>query len=89
MVNKPEDQVEAEADIDEDKITMKQLKSVADNLMKNIESEYDCPSIHPELRKKVPFLDLAMWVEKVKVSSTGLDSQEMHSNCDKSEMCLP
>ena len=88
-VNKPEDQVEAESDLQEDEITMREVQKVADNLLKNIETEYDCPSSHPELGNKIPVLDLAMWVETVKVSSTGIKGQEMHSGCDKSDICLP
>ena len=89
MVNKPEDQVEREADVEEDELTLRELERIADNLMQNIETEYDCPSSHPELGNKVPVLDLAMWVENVKVSATGMESQEMHSNCDTSKVCLP
>ena len=89
LVNKPEDQVQSESNLEEDEITMREIQKIADNILKNIETEYDCPSSHPELGNKVPVLDLAMWVETVKVSSTWIESQDMHSNCEKCEICLP
>ena len=48
---------------EEDVITMRELKKIADTMIENIETEYDCPSEHPELGFKVPVLDLAIWVE--------------------------
>ena len=46
MVSKEEDHTNSEADTERDKLTMRELKKVADNLMENIVTEYDCPSIH-------------------------------------------
>ena len=74
MVQKTMEEVQAENDKEEDELTMIELKKIADTIMKNIETEHDFPSSHPELGKKVPVLDLAMWVEEVKISSNGLDS---------------
>ena len=68
---------------------MRELKKVADSLMENIETEYDCPSLNPELGKKVAVLDLAMWVEESYVSAPWMDSQGLHSNCGENETCLP
>ena len=68
---------------------MIELKRVADSLMEGIETEYDCPSLHPELGNKVPVLDLAMWVEEVRVSAQGMEGQEMHSRCSEGSTCLP
>ena len=45
---------------------MRELKNIADSLIKFIETEYDCPKKHPELGMKVPVLDLAIWVEEIK-----------------------
>ena len=56
--------------------------------MQNIETEYDCPSLHPELGKKVPVLDLAMWVEEVRVTARGLEGQELHTRCEYDGTCL-
>ena len=68
---------------------MKEMKKIADTIIKHIETEYDCPSRHPELGFKVPVLDLAVWVEEVEVDSQGLDDQELHSRCCSDEICLP
>ena len=89
LVPKTEEEIESEAEKEEDELTMIELKKVADSLMPNIETEYDCPSLHPELEKKVPVLDLAMWVEEVRVSARGLDGQELHTKCSEGGTCLP
>ena len=89
MVAKTEEEIESEAGKEEDEITMVELKKVADSLMDNIETEYDCPSLHPELGKKVPVLDLAMWVEEVRLSARGLEGQDLHSRCGEGGTCLP
>ena len=74
---------------EEDELAMAELKKIADSLMPNIETEYDCPSLHPELENKVPVLDLAMWMEEVRVPAQGLDGQELHSSCGEGGTCLP
>ena len=89
MVAKTEEEVAAEVDKEEDELAMMELKKVADSLMENIETEYDCPSLHPELDKKVPVLDLALWVEEVRVPAQGLEGQELHSRCGEGGTCLP
>ena len=68
---------------------MNRLKQIVDNLMANIETEYDWPTNHPELGMKVPILDLAMWVEEIQLSSPGMDGQKIHLNCKDKEKCLP
>ena len=72
MIHKELEQIEAERDIEEDELTRRELKRIADNIMANIETEYDCPTNHPELRRKVPVLDLAMWVEETQLSAPGM-----------------
>ena len=71
MIAKSPEQIRAEADVDEDELTMRELKNIADSLIDYLETEYDCPTQHPELGMKVPVLDLALWVEEVKLSSQG------------------
>ena len=39
-------------------LTIRVMKQITDSIMMNIETEYDCPSIHPELDTKVAVLDL-------------------------------
>ena len=60
MVNKTDEEIVSEVDKEEYELTMPELIKVADNLMPHIETEYNCPSLHPELGKNVPVLDLAM-----------------------------
>ena len=72
MVEKTADEIESELHMEEDELTMVELKKVADSLMENIETEYGCPSLHPELGNKVPVLDLAMWVENGEVFARGI-----------------
>ena len=67
---------------------MKRFEPLTD-MIENIETAYDCPSVHPELNNKVPMLDLAMWVEETLFSAQGLDDQGMHINCHGGEPCLP
>ena len=71
MQSKTAKEIHDELCIEEDAITMRELKKIADAMIENIETEYDCPSDHPELGFKVPVLDLAIWVEEVEVSSQG------------------
>ena len=73
----------------EDEITMKEMKKIADTIITHIETEYDCPSCHPELGYKVPVLDLAVWVEEVNVAAPGLEAQQLHSRCCIDDICLP
>ena len=82
-------EIKSEEMKNEDEITMFEMKRIADTLMVNIETEYDCPSLHPELGHKVPVLDLAVWVEEVDVTSRGLDDQNLHHYCCRNEICLP
>ena len=59
MVEKGPEQIKAEENMEDDERTMQEIKQIADSIMMNIKTEYDCPSIHPELDMKVPVLDLA------------------------------
>ena len=45
-------EIKSEEMKNEDEITMFEMKRIADTLMVNIETEYDCPSLHPELGHK-------------------------------------
>ena len=69
MVEKTANEIQEEYNEGEDEITMKEMKKIADTIIKHIETEYDCPSRHPELGCKVPVLDLAVWVEEIEVAS--------------------
>ena len=60
MVQKSEAEIEADSDKQEDKITMIELRKIADTIQDNIKTESESPSNHPELRMKVPVLDLAI-----------------------------
>ena len=88
-MSKSDDEIAAELDMEEDEITMKELKHIADTIMENIETECDYPSAHPELNNKVPVLDLAMWVTEVEISDEGLVKEGLHSTCDGDQPCLP
>ena len=68
---------------------MVELKKIADNIIKHVETEHDYPSNHPELSYKVPVLDLAVWVEEVRVAAPGLEVQQLHGFCTEDEICLP
>ena len=68
---------------------MKEMQRIADTIIKHVETEYDCPSRHPELEFKVPVLDLAVWVEEIDIAAPGLDVQELHSRCCDDDICLP
>ena len=92
MVSKTEEEIETEVQTSEDELNMIELKKIADSLMKHIETEYDCPSLHPELDNKVPVLDLSMWVEEVPLPAQGMDCQDqvLHSTCKEMDgPCLP
>ena len=89
MIEKGPEHIKAEENIQDDELTMSEMKHIADSIMKNIETEYDCPSIHPELDMKVPVLDLAMWVEETKFPSPRMDGQRVHVNCRDYGGCLP
>ena len=71
MVEKTANEMLEECNEDEDAITMKEIKKIADTINKLTETEYDCPSRHPELGFKVPVLDLAEWVEDFKFPPKG------------------
>ena len=81
--------VHDEKDEHEDELTMREMKRIADTIMVNIETEYDCPSRHPELGLKVPVLDLAVWVEEVEMAPPRLENLNIHSQCCSDEICLP
>ena len=85
MIEKTALEIHDDEDVEEDEITMKEMKRIAEH----IETEYDCPSLHPELDHKVPVLDLAVWIEEVEVAARGLDIQELHSCCCDADICLP
>ena len=54
MVEKTALEIHEEVGEEEDEISMKEMKRIADTIIKHIETEYDCPSRHPELEYKVP-----------------------------------
>ena len=89
MIEKTALEIHEEVGEEDDEITMKEMKKIADTIIKYIETEYDCPSRHPELEYKVPVLDLGVWVEEVEVDSQGLDVQELHGHCCDDDVCLP
>ena len=89
LVEKTAMEIQEERSQGEDEITMKEMQRIADNIIKHIETEYDCPSRHPELEFKVPVLDLAVWVEEIDIAAPGLDVQELHSRCCDDDICLP
>ena len=49
----------------------------------------DFPTNHPELNMMVPVLDLAIWVEEVKVSAPRMDDGKLHTACNEDRPCLP
>ena len=71
MQEKTAREIHEESQMEEDEITMQVMKQIADTITKHIETEYDCPSRHPELEFKVPVLDLAVWVEEIEVAAPG------------------
>ena len=54
-----------------------ELKKVADSLMENTETEYDCPSLYLELSSSSP----GPGNVGGGVPAQGLEGQEMHSRC--------
>ena len=48
-----------------------------------LKTESDCPSNHSELEKKLPILDLAVWMEE----DQGLEDL-MHCKCKKGDISL-
>ena len=78
MVEKTANEIQEEWSEGEDEITMKEMKNIADTIIKHIETEYDCPSCHPELDFKVPVLDLAVWVEEIDIAAQGM-CPDIHS----------
>ena len=88
MQEKTAREIHEESHMEEDEITMQVMKQIADTITKHIETEYDCPSRHPELGFKVPVLDLAVWVEDVEVAPPRLETQQLHNLCCD-DICLP
>ena len=89
MVEKTEEEIEADMDKHDDEVTMIELKKIADTIQANITTEADFPSKHPELGNKVPVLDLVLWVEDVKMYSPRMDCEKLHLCCDLVTLCLP
>ena len=91
LVEKSEDEVKECENMTEDKITMEELRKVADTHIGMLTTEADSTSKHPELGNKLPILDMAVWVEEVSLHAPGLEDKhaELHSKCEKSEECLP
>ena len=72
LVEKTAMEIQEERSQGEDEITMKEMQRIADNIIKHIETEYDCPSQHPELEFKVSVRDLAMWVEEIDIAAPAI-----------------
>ena len=89
MQEKTAREIHEESQMEEDEITMQVMKQIADTITKHIETEYDCPSRHPELEFKVPVLDLAVWVEEIEVAAPRLETQQLHNLCCDDDICLP
>ena len=89
MVEKGPEQIKVEENIQDDELTMREMYQIADSIMKNIDTEYNCHSIHPELDMNVPVLDLAIWVEANKFPSQGMDGQRSTSTVEIVEDAYP
>ena len=90
LVEKTEDEEKECEEMMEDETTMEELRRIADTCMGMLKTEADSTSKHPELKFKVPILDMAVWVEQVSLPAPGLEGQEMglHSRCKDGEECL-
>ena len=92
LVEKTEEQVQEEIEKAEDEVMMEELRKIGDTCVEMLKTEADCPSKHPELGKKVPILDMCVWVEEVELpAAPGLEGQEavIHSKCGEGGPCLP
>ena len=89
MVEKTEIEVAEEVDTTDDVLVMEELRKVAVTVIEMFKTEADSPGNHPELGHKVPILDLAVWIEKTELSSSGMDSQDLHNSCGDKQSCLP
>ena len=78
-------------EMSEYEITKEELRKIANTCIGMLKTEADSTSKHPELGHKVPILDLAVWVEEVRLPSPGLEDQqsELHAQCGEGEVCLP
>ena len=86
-MEKTANEIQEESSQEEDEINMKEMQRIADTIIKHVETEYDCPSRHPELDFKVPVLDLGVWVEEIEVASPGLEVQELHVAATMTSAC--
>ena len=68
---------------------MEELRKIADTILDMLKTQVDCPAMHPELGYKVPILDLAVWVQEVKLPPPRMDSENLHTNCQQGGECLP
>ena len=73
MGDKTRGEIEADIGKHDNEVTMNELKKIADTIQANITTEADFPSKHPELGNKVLVLDLVLWVDDVKIYSTGME----------------
>ena len=58
MINKTQEEIEAEGDKNKDQLFMAELSKIANSIIPMLQTEEDSPSNHPELDNKVPILDM-------------------------------
>ena len=72
LIPKTDVEIEDQKELQEDQVVMEELRKVADSVIDMFKTEEDSPGNHHELGYKVPILDLALWVESVKLPAPGM-----------------
>ena len=77
LIKKTEKEINSENKLENDEISMEVVKSVADSLEEMIKTEIDFPSKPKNKEKKMPILDIQVWVKEV-VKENGVKSKQIY-----------
>jgi hypothetical protein len=72
LVGKIREEMYFEINLNDGQIFMAELSKIASSIIPMLKTEADFPSDHSELNK-VPILDIAVWVEEMLMSASGME----------------
>ena len=75
LVQKSNDEMENETELETDEISMNVIKQVADSLEDMVNTEIDFPSNSKNKEKKMAILDIKVWVEKTEIKNKEIKKQ--------------
>ena len=83
LILKTVDERKNERNLDDDEVTMKVIKDVADSIEEMIETEVDFPSNRKNQYRKMPILDIKVWTKNIELENKRFKNQIFYEFYEK------